>query len=183
MNIFISIAAKQIFKKLIALQSFFFSRPIIDIDLINDPNKSFGRNVLSPTINQISNRLDEIIYHYEFHWPFKLRIKNNSSKTAYNLKLESIVKNHDAYLEKFDDLTSINKGELLEVTYIIRHKAELNAKDAEKFAHSFPAHLKKIEIILSYTNESRKIFYTQFIITKNSKINNNLLSKPKKPNH
>lgn len=174
--------ARPIIGKLIALQSFFFSRPRIDLDLRNNPESLYGQKSLG--ISHSQNHPEPIpipyaVYDFEFYWNYKLRIKNNSSKTAYNIKIESIYKTHQDYLDKIDELASLKEGELIELDYKIRHRASKNGQEAKEFLTHFPGHLNQIEIIVSYTNESRKKYYTKFIATKDIKTNEHLLRQPK----
>jgi hypothetical protein len=118
-------------------------------------------------------------YDFEFYWNYILRIRNNSSKTAYNLKIEKIFKGKNDYLSKLDEILSLKDGETIELDYKLKHSESKNINEAQKILTKFPYHLEKIEIIISYTNESRKKFYTRFIATKSSKENQHLLRKPK----
>jgi hypothetical protein len=105
------------------LQSFIFARPRIDVDLVNDPENLYGQKTLGLSINQEHPEPIPIplaVHDFEFYWNYKLRIKNNSSKTAYNIKIESIYKTPIDYLEKIDELASLNKdGESIELNYKI----------------------------------------------------------------
>lgn len=174
--------ARPIIGKLIALQSFFFARPRIDIDLINDPENLYGQKSLGISSKQEHPEpipIPYAVYDFEFYWNYKLRIKNNSSKTAYNIKIGSIYKTPIDYLEKIDELAALKEGELIELSYKIKHRASKNGHQAKKFLCHFPGHLDKLEIIVSYTNESRKKFYTRFVATKEAKTNEHLIKKPK----
>jgi hypothetical protein len=186
MEIPLTIITKPIITKIIALQSFFFARPRIDIDLINNPENLYGQKSLG-----ISNQQDHkepipiafAVYDLEFHWNYKLRIKNNSSKTAYNIKIEEIEKTSNDYLQKIDEIASLKEGEVIELDYILRHQCSKNGAEANQFLTHFPGHLKQLEILVSYTNESRKVYFTKFIATQNSKTNEHLIRyKIKKPN-
>lgn len=177
-----SVITRPIVSKLIALQSFFFARPRIDIDLVNSPENLYGQKSLG-----LSHRQDHeepipvpyVVYDFEFYWNYKLRIKNNSSKTAYNIKIEKIVKTTNDYLQKMDEIASLKEGETIELDYTLRHRDSKNGGQAKQFLNHFPGHLDQIEILVSYTNESRKVFYTKFIATKSSKTNEHLLCRPK----
>ena len=46
MNFPVTIIARPILSKLVALQSFFFARPRIDIDLVNNPESLYGQKSL-----------------------------------------------------------------------------------------------------------------------------------------
>lgn len=178
----ISIISRPIASKLIALQSFFFSRPRIDIDLVNNPESFYGQKSLGLSHEQVHPEpipIPYAVYDFEFYWNYKLRVKNNSSKTAYNIKIEKIEKGSYDYLQKLDDIATLREGEIIELDYNLRHRSSLNGSQANQFLKNFPGHLKQIEIVVSYTNESRKRFFTKFIATQNSKTNEHLLCKPK----
>ncbi len=178
----VSFITRPIVSKLVALQSFLFARPRIDIDLVNNPESLYGQKLLG-----ISHKQDHpepipisyAVYDFEFYWNYKLRIKNNSSKTAYNIKIEKIVKTANDYLQKLDEIVSLKEGELIELDYTLRHRVSKNGGQASQFLNHFPGHLEQLEILVSYTNESRKVFFTQFIATKTSKTNEHLLWRPK----
>lgn len=177
MDFHISIIVRPLISKLIALQSFFCARPRIDIDLINN---QYGRKSLC-----VSHRQDciepisthDVIYDFEFYWKYRIKIKNNSSKTAFNLKIERVFEGGQDYLQKIDDLVSLKQGERIELDYILRHI--VSKKGIQTQQYHFPEHIPQIEILISYTNESRKKFYTRFIATKDSKTNEHLLKCPK----
>ena len=178
----VSSIARPIISKLIALQSFFFARPRIDIDLVNNPESLYGQKSLGPSHKQDHEEpipIPYVVYDFEFYWNYKLRIKNNSSKTAYNIKIEKIFKTTNDYLQKMDDIASLKEGETIELDYTLKHRASKNGEQARLFLNYFPGHIEQLEILVSYTNESRKVFYTKFIATKSSKTNEHLLSKPK----
>ena len=182
MNIPVTSIAKPIISKLLALQSFFFSRPRIDVDLISNEENLYGQKSLGLSLHQNHPEpipIPYIVYDFEFHWNYKLRIKNNSSKTAYNIKIEKIVKNASDYLERIDDLATLKENEIIQLDYVLRFNASKNGQEVNTFLKSFPGHLDKIEIIVSYSNEARKRFYTKFILTPETKTNEHLLSKPK----
>lgn len=178
----ISIIKDYFLEKSLALQSFFFARPRIDIDLINNPGslaekKALGYSKHQRHPNPVPVKL--AVYDFLFTWNYKLRIKNNSSKTAYNIKIEKVFKNDSDYLQKTDDLITLKEGDLIELDYFLRHNSSLTGEESIKFLKQFPAHVERIEILVSYANEARKKFYTKFVATPDSKVNKHLLKKPK----
>jgi hypothetical protein len=178
----VSSITRPIISKLIALQSFFFARPRIDIDLINNPESLYGQKSLGLSHKQDHAEpipIPYAVYDFEFYWNYKLRIKNNSSKTAYNIKIEKIAKTTNDYLQKLDEIASLKEGELIELDYNLIHRASKNGELANQFLSHFPGHLEQLEILVSYTNESRTVFFTKFIATKNSKTNEHLIWRPK----
>ena len=182
MNFPVTTIARPIISKLISLQSFFFERPRLDIDLINNPENLYGQRSFG--LSHIQEHSEPIpipfaLHDFEFYWNYKLRIKNNSSKTAYNIKIENIEKTTSDYLQRIDDIASLKEGELIEIDYNLRHRASKNGNQAKEFLTHFPGHLEKLEILISYTNESRSTFYTKFVATINTKTNEHLIWKPK----
>lgn len=178
----VSAISRPIIGKLIALQSFFFARPRLDIDLVNNPESLYGQKSLGLSHSQDHAEpipIPYAVYDFEFYWNFKLRIKNNSSKTAYNIKREKIFKTENDYLQKMDEIASLREGEIIELDYNLRHRASKSGGEANLFLNHFPGHIERLEILVSYTNESRKVFYTKFIATKNSKTNEHLIWKPR----
>lgn len=178
----VSAITRPVIGKLVALQNFFFNRPRIDIDLLNNPEGLYGKRSLGFSRHQKHPEpipIPYAIYDFQFYWNFILRIKNNSSKTAYNIKIEKIYKTSTDYIEKIDDIASLKEGQIIELEYILRHNASKSGEECIKFLNNFPGHIEKLEIIVSYTNESRKKFYTRFIATKELKTNEHLLRKPK----
>lgn len=182
MDFHVSIISRPIISKLIALQSFFLARPRIDIDLVNNPESLYGQQSLGLSHKQDHEEpipVPYAVYDFEFYWNYKFRIKNNSSKTAYNIKIEKIVKTATDYLQKLDEIASLKEGEIIELNYTLRHRASKNGGQANQFLNHFPGHLNELEILVSYTNESRRIFFTKFIATKSSKTNEHLICRPK----
>lgn len=178
----VSSITRPIVSKLIALQSFFFERPRLDIDIRNNPENLYGQRSNGPSSKQSHPEpipIPFVKYDFEFFWNFKLRIKNNSSKTAYNIKLFKITKGHSDYVEKLDELASLREGETIELNYIIRHHASKTGDEAKRFLNNFPGHLNKIEVIVSYTNEGRTRYFTRLIATKENKTNEHLFCIPK----
>jgi len=182
MELPVSTISRPIISKLVALQSFFFGRPRIDIDFVLNPDGMYGQKSLG-----LSHKQDHAepipvpyaVYDFEFHWDYIIRIKNNSSKTAYNLRIEKIDKSPIDYLEKLDDIASLKDGETIDLKYNLRHRTSKNGEQAKQFMDRFPGHLQQIEILVSYTNEGRTKFFTRFIATKTSKTNEHLLRTPK----
>lgn len=178
----ISIITKPIFSKLLALQTFFFSRPRIDVDLIKSQNpygqKSLGVSLKEEHLNS-PIPINNVIYDFEFYWNYKLRIKNNSTKTAYNIRIEKIFKATQDYLQEIDKIISLKESEIIELDYSLRYQSSKTIAEAKEFLTPFPHHLEEIEILISYTNESRLKFYTKFIKTNKFTLNQHLIIKPK----
>lgn len=175
-----SLIAKPIINKVISLQSFFFGRPRLDVDLIIDPANMYGQKSLGVSADQESNSvpIDRVKYDLEFHWHYILRIKNNSSKTAYGLKIEKIYLRYGDYLSPLDNLISLKEGGEYQLQYVLRHTASMNGSQAQRFLKEFPGHIDQMEVVLSYTNEARTRFYTKFTYTDQKKQNDHLLRKP-----
>jgi hypothetical protein len=178
----VTIVARPVVSKLIALQSFFFGRPMIDIDIILDPEKMYGQSskgVSAQNSRTHATNISDAKYDMEYHWHYKLRIKNNSTKTAYNVRVEKFYKGTNDYLQKIDAVASIESNQVLTLDYIIRHEATATGAESNKMLKPFPGFIEKIEVIVSYTNEGRTRYYTQFIMTPTTKTNEYLFLKPK----
>ena len=171
-----------IVSKMVALQTFFFGRPRIDIDIISDPENLYGQKSYGYSAKQ---RLPEPIlqteadFDLEFFWNLIVRIKNNSSKTAYNVHIEKINLDFRDYSEKIDRLQSLKEGEIVELKYFSSYRANVNRYEGEKYKQPFPGHLEKIEVIVKYQNESRTTFYTKYTKNMTESKNEHLLRKPK----
>jgi|GEM_PF-6052782 len=181
----VSAITRPIVSKLIALQSFFFARPRLDLDLRNRPDNLYGQKNLGAAA--VQDHPEPIPYplakfEFEFYWNYLLRIKNNSSKTAYNIRIEEIYNSYGDYVENIDSIASLKDGETIELEYKLRHRQAMTGNQANDFSGPFPGHLTQIEILVSYTNESRSKYYTRFIATKTTKTNEHLLRRPKKLN-
>jgi len=65
----ISIVTRPIVSKLVALQSFFFARQRIDIDLINNPESLYGKKLLGLSHKQDYPEpipIPYVLYDFEF---------------------------------------------------------------------------------------------------------------------
>ena len=180
-----------IIRKLTALQSFFFDRPRLDVDLVLDDEHirgTYGQRGLGPSsVQEYPEPLNfgQLKYDYEFYWNYKIKIKNNSSKSAYGIMVEKITiipANYETReaLGKIDALASLKEGELMEVDYSVSYRVEMKTGETQSFLTEFPNHIEKIEIVVSYNNEARKKYFTKFLIQKDwEKTNEHLLREPK----
>jgi hypothetical protein len=168
-----------ILKYLFAMYSYIFSRPHLDLD-IERLDRGYSPIGLSAKQNYPEPIPDEhAVYIFEFLWNFHIRIKNNSTKNAYNIKIEDILLNHNDYLQQMDALASLKENEQIELYYSIRHRDSMTGNQAESSLQGFPYYLDKISILVSYTNEGRRKFYTHFTMDRESKVNEHLLKEPK----
>lgn len=125
----LSIFTKLVLGKIISIQSFVFSRPRIDVDINNNLEDLFGQRSKGISFNEKPSEsipIHYLKYDFDFHWNFIIRIKNNSSKTAYNLKIEKIYKGQNDYLSKLDELASLKDGEMIELDYRLKHSESKN---------------------------------------------------------
>lgn len=169
--------------KVIALQTFFRSRPRLDVDIQLDPEMLYGRRSNGYSIKQFHDNpvpINLAKMDFTFQWHFLIRIKNNSTKTAYNLRIESFQLGSKDYVEKLDPLASLKEGEVISLKYIVRHEASYTGAEAETFLAPFPKHIDKIELLISYTNEARTKFYTHSELSSTSRRSENLVCKPRK---
>jgi len=146
------ILGKNFIKKdniaLILGDNFFYGQSLT-AKLLKAKNYSSGATIFLKTVNNpeslyeqkslgLSHKQDHAepipipyaVYDFEFYWNYKLRIKNNSSKTAYNIKIEKIIKTASDYLQKLDEIASLKEVELIELDYNLRHRASKNVGQA-----------------------------------------------------
>jgi hypothetical protein len=169
-----------ILKPVVSLQRYFFNRPRIDIDIVSNPGDVRGQrnNGASNQNGKRSLHVMEVIYDFTFYWNYIIRIKNNSTKSAYNLIIEQLTLGEDDFLETPDPLLALRENEATELQYKIIHKASMNGDGASRFLGSFPTHINQIVLILSYTNEARTKFYTKFTFNRAEKIIEHLIFAP-----
>ncbi|MCG8385501.1 MAG: hypothetical protein MJA30_08180 [Cytophagales bacterium] len=181
MNI-INILCKPLIVKIISLADYVLKRPRLDIDLENDPACLYNRKSLGISAQQDIPSPIPVPYvknDFEFTWNYTLRIKNNSSKTAYNIKMEKIYVGQKDYLEKLDPLQSLKDGETVALKYILRHEQSMTSSEANSYQRMVPNHINKLEVIISYKNEAGKKFYTRFVRIDKFKKIHHPLGKPK----
>ena len=171
-----------IVSKLVALQTFFLGRPRIDVDIISDPENLYGQRSFGYSSIQ---RLPEPILqtdadsNMEFYWNLIVRIKNNSSKTAYNVRIDKINLDFKDNSDKVDRMQSLKEGEVVELKYSSEFRTNVNRHEIKKYQQPFPGHLDKIEVLVRYQNESRTTFYTKYLRTQTESKNEHLFRKPK----
>lgn len=168
--------------KIVALQTFFFGRPRIDMDIVSDPHDLYGQKTFGySSIQRLPEPIPQIDADsdMEFYWNLILRIKNNSTKTAYNVRVVAINLNFRDYVEKIDCMQSLKEGEVVELKYSSRYRANINRHEIKKYQQPFPGQLDKIEVVVQYQNESRSTFYTKYTRLQEESINVHLLRKPK----
>lgn len=171
-------------KAVTSVVGYILARPKIDINLVLDEGDLYGQKAL-----HISSQQDEAIpavpfvkYDMEFYWNYSIVIRNNSSKTAYNIHIEEIHKTKNDYLGKLNELTSLKEDEQIDVNYKIRFYQTCNSKEAEAYHLRFPPFVEKLTILVSYTNEARTKFYTLFTMDPAGRSNEHLFFKPKSNN-
>lgn len=180
MNALLKPILSPLLKGLTSLASFILARPRIDINITPDAGNLHGQKALHVSAHQDDEvpAVPYVKYDMEFYWNNKITIRNNSSKTAYNIHIEKVYKGKNDYVGKIDELVSLKEAEQIEIDYIIRFYKSCNTKEAEAFNVRFPPFVEKIEIIVSYTNEARRKFYTKFIMDNSTKENQHLFFKP-----
>lgn len=179
MTILESLGARWVYRQGIALQSFFRSRPRLDISVSDE---GYGQRSLGISAQQKVSEpipVNMAVYEMEFYWDTKIHIKNNSSKTAYGIKIEKIYQRYGDYVGSIDPLAALRELEELTVDYKLKHRAAYTGAESQAFIRRFPGHLEEIEIILSYTNEARRRYYTRFTWNRQEQKNEHLFRQPK----
>lgn len=168
--------------KLVALQTFFLGRPRIDVDVFNDPNNLYGQNSFGYSNIQ---RLKEPILQIdadsdmEFFWNFIVRLKNNSPKTGYEVKITKINLTFNDDIDRVDNLQTLKEGESVEFKYRTSYRAHVNRFETHKYQKPFPGHLESIIVVVEYKNEGRTTYYSKYVKTQVSFSNEHYFFKPK----
>jgi len=163
-----------------SLYSFVFKQPRIDIAFERNNDGQSGRISFGYSQNQPNKIMSvpDAIHYFQFFWSYNILIKNNSSHTAYDLKVERI-EGSPTYIKKIPPISTLKEANSLKLLCNFTHKEEISSNEAErKHDMNFPQHLNKIRIIISYTNEARKKFFTEFIYTKEGQSNVHLKNNP-----
>lgn len=147
-----------LFGKIWDLAAPYFYRPYIDIELKLD---GYGKRVNGMVPSKEAFHVSEAVCNYDFHWDYVMIIKNNSSKSAYNFKLE---KQNDffQFITPLDKTASLQPHDVLKLKCVVSHSETMKGKDSVQVLKKFPYFTDKIQIVLSYQNERHKRFYTTF---------------------
>lgn len=144
-----------------------FFHPYVDIELKSD---GYGKRINGLVPSKEPVHVSEAVYNYDFHWDYVMIIKNNSSKSAYNLKIE---KQNDFFriTTPLDKTASLQPHDVLELKCVVSHSETMKESASVQVLKQFPYFTNKIQIVLSYQNERHKQFYTVFVYDKNGQNN------------
>lgn len=144
-----------------------FSHPYVDIELKSDGYSKRNRGLIS---SKELMHVTETVYNYDFQWNYVMIIKNNSSKPAYNLKIE---KQTDFFqiITPLDRTTSLQPHDVLKLKCVVSHSETMKGRDSVLALKQFPYFTDSIEIALGYQNERHKRFHTTFVYDKNGQNN------------
>ncbi len=154
-----------------------FEKPVLDLTLFFDSRKKGNQGMLGESGKTYDIGKGDMPIMCEFVWNYKLEIRNNSSHTAYRVKIAE--QNPQSNTMKIDFPTgdvTIKTNEACIVDCIISHRQVMTAHESSMLFYNeekyYPFFLKddSIAITISYTNESRLQFLSQICIDKNSDI-------------
>ena len=154
-----------------------FEKPVLDLTLFFDSRKKGNQGMLGESGKTYDIGKGDMPIMCEFVWNYKLEIRNNSSHTAYRVKIAE--QNPQSNMMKIDFPTgdvTIKANEACIVDCIISHRQVMTAHESSMLFYNeethYPFFLKddSIAITISYTNERKKQFRKQIYIDKNINI-------------
>lgn len=154
-----------------------FEKPVLDLNLFFDSCQKVNRGMLGESGKTYDIGKGDMPIMCEFVWNYKLEIRNNSSHTAYRVKIAE--QNPQSNTMKIDFPTvdvTIKTNEPSIVDCIITHCQKMTARESSRLFYNeenyYPFFLEDdiISITISYTNESKRRFYSQICINKDSDI-------------
>lgn len=158
-----------IFERLLKFFQKMWEKPILDMSLLWEGTKKINKGFVGDSQKVIDIGKREGTIFCEFVWKYKLVIKNNSSLTAYRVRVISQTPDTNKMVIKTPsngDTIKANEEKIYECC--ITHWQEIAARDSDKWSQRYPLFLSdsKIEIVVEYTNERRKRLTTTRLITK-----------------
>jgi hypothetical protein len=122
------------------------------------------------TYSLIGNQNNPII-HWELNWDVQLKIHNQSSYPAFNIKIE---KQNKKWFTRFDHLPPINSLAPLDVLSLdAEYQSSIEAvyTEADELLKSrIPNALNGLIIKVTYQNQQKKLFETKFKLENGSLI-------------
>lgn len=152
-----------------------FEKPVLDLNLFFDSCQKVNRGMLGESGKTYDIGKEDMPIMYEFVWKYKLKIKNNSSYTAYRVKIAERRPQSMKMDFSTGDVTIKNDKDY-PVDCIITHRQKMTARESSRLFYNeenyYPFFLEDdiISITISYTNESKRRFYSQICINKDSDI-------------
>lgn len=158
-----------IFERLLKFFQKKFEKPMLDMSLLWEGTKKINEGFVGDSQKVIDIGKREGTIFCEFVWKYKLVIKNNSSLTAYRVRITSQTPETNKLVIKTPsngDTIKANEEKIYECC--ITHRQEIIARESYKWMQRYPLFLSdsKIEIVVEYTNERRKRFTKTLHLTK-----------------
>lgn len=151
--------------------------PILDVVLYYDGKKRHSLYYCGESGKTYDIGKGDMPIMCEFVWNYKLEIRNNSSHTAYRVKIaEQKPQSNTMKIDFSTGDVTIKANEACIVDCIISHRQVMTAHESSMLFYNeethYPFFLKddNIAITISYTNESKLQFLSQICIDKNSDI-------------
>lgn len=148
-------------------------KPILDVAMYYDGTKKNPHYFCGESGKTYDVGKGDMPIMCEFVWKYKLEIKNNSSHTAYRVRIASQTPNTNIMEIRFPSSGEIIKAnETKTYDCVIIHRQEVTAHKSSELLKQYPFFLKdsKIVIKIKYTNESRLRFRSKIRINKKSDI-------------
>ncbi len=150
-----------------------FEKPVLDLTLFFDSRKKGNQGMWGESGKTYYVGKGNLPIMCEFVWNYKLEIRNNSSHTAYRVRIALQTPNTNIMEIRFPSSGEIIKAnETKTYDCVIIHRQEVTAHKSSELLKQYPFFLKdsKIVIKIKYTNESRLRFRSKIRINKKSEI-------------
>ena len=162
--ILISIVGILSFIILISRNKYF--RPFIDIELIRGSSLQFAPKFVraSPKKNGIYSEIEaDGIYYFEFKIKYELIIRNNSNFVAYYSRI-FINTNKLKFIGTDNSLVPIDLNTPKILKFEVQLHEEMTLTDSKKvlLKSNPPDVIRNLTIIVSYQNDERETYFTQY---------------------
>ena len=160
------------------LYCYIYKGPKIDLSLevVESAVDYLGESSQNPNDRSIS--ILEGIGVYDFTNTFKLVFKNNSANPAYNIKIIQGKELFHKILPLPQNLSLLPNEKHEIECQIVERGLHLKSSEQGKYVGG-PQYAKNKDLIISYQNESRSVFYTCFKISSLEAINSYSLKQNK----
>jgi hypothetical protein len=156
------------------------NQPKIELDLIYEgggrsPRGYSNKNPIEmengQAIMNIGAGIKPII-HWFIDWRLELRVYNNSSYPAFNIKIESIGQSHFSYLEELRPVNNIKPFEHIGLQATFNQELEsIHTEADELLKHKIPQALNGLLLKITYFDENRDEFISHMKIENGKLIN------------
>ena len=136
-------------------------RPRVDIDLHLEWKKSTPNGLSNDNSKEEATFVTKVRYNFTLVWQYKLRLKNNSSATAYSLEVRT-ENGAFYYLEKLQNMTMVTGDTAIELdAKYVEHFVGTGAQANEALQPNCPPNLKAIKLIVEYSSEDQERYMTE----------------------